>query len=306
MPTVLVRHGEQLPCQRLYHQPCHEVLGGVLLRQDEEDSGLLRRKLLGVGGAVEAQHLLQLRVQEGVEPGQHRGHDGGHGLFGGIQRCTGKPPGLVYVRQSVHQKREPVFAANAGGRQQLLHQLEYGHDVSALCGAFAVRRQELRQQKHHGGQQALRRIVEVGVLAVVRVAVWRHDGLGQYLGVLLRFGTGGKIAGRPCLIHVVVDEGHEIIAIRARGVTQIHHRNMIAIIPRCHRAVVAGEVTLGIQCQEAHTAGAGIFQVGVQEIGSLAHAGCADHKTMHIVLIHQCGDAMLAAGAAQHQSLRFR
>ena len=116
MPTVLVRHGEQLPCQRLYHQPCHEVLGGVLLRQDEEDSGLLRRKLLGVGGTVEAQHLLQLRVQEGVEPGQHRGHDGGHGLFGGIQRCTGKPPGLVYVWQSVHQKRKPVFAANAGGR----------------------------------------------------------------------------------------------------------------------------------------------------------------------------------------------
>ena len=171
MPTVLVRHGEQLPCQRLYHQPCHEVLGGVLLRQDEEDSGLLRRKLLGVGGAVEAQHLLQLRVQEGVEPGQHRGHDGGHGLFGGIQRCTGKPPGLVCIRQSVHQKCKPVFAANAGGRQQFLYQLEYGHDVSAFCGAFAIRRQEFRQQEHYGGQQALRRIVKVGVLTVVGVAV---------------------------------------------------------------------------------------------------------------------------------------
>ena len=114
-PAVLVRHGEQLPRQRLYHQARHEVLGGVLLRQDEEDGGLLCRKLLGVGGAVEAQHLLQLRVQKGVEPGQHRGHDGGHGLLGGIQRCTGKPPGLVYVRQSVHQKCKPVFAANAGG-----------------------------------------------------------------------------------------------------------------------------------------------------------------------------------------------
>ena len=170
-PTVIVRHGEQLPCQRLYHQPCHEVLGGVLLRQDKEDSGLLHRKLLGVGGAVEAQHLLQLRVQKGVEPGQHRGHDGGHGLFGGIQRCTGKPPGLVCIRQSVHQKCKPVFAANAGGRQQFLYQLEYGHDVSAFCGAFAIRRQEFRQQEHYGGQQALRRIVKVGVLTVVGVAV---------------------------------------------------------------------------------------------------------------------------------------
>ena len=178
--------------------------------------------------------------------------------------------------------------------------------MSALCGAFAVRRQELRQQKHHGGQQALRRIVEVGVLPVVSVAVRRHDGLGQYLGVLLRFGTGDKTAGRPCLIHVVVDEGHEIMAIRARGVTQIHHRNMIAVIFLCHRAVVAGEVTLGIQCQEAHTAGAGIFQVRVQKVRCLTHAGSADHKTMHIVLVYQRGDAVLAAGAAQHQSLRLR
>ena len=53
-PTVFVRHGEQLPRQRLYHQPCHEVFGGVLLRQDEEDSGLLRRELLGVDGTVKA------------------------------------------------------------------------------------------------------------------------------------------------------------------------------------------------------------------------------------------------------------
>ena len=178
--------------------------------------------------------------------------------------------------------------------------------MSAFCGAFAVRRQEFRQQEHYGGQQALRRIVEIGVLPVVSVAVRRHDGLGQYLGVLLRFGTGGKTAGRPCLIHVVVDEGHEIIAIRARGVTQIHHRNMIAVIFLCHRAVVAGEVTLGIQCQEAHTAGAGIFQVWVQKVRCLTHAGRADHKTMYIVLVHQCGDAVLAAGTAQHQPLRAR
>ena len=178
--------------------------------------------------------------------------------------------------------------------------------MSAFCGTFAVRRQELRQQEHYGGQQALRRIVEIGVLPVVSVAVRRHDGLGQYLGVLLRFGTGGKTAGRPCLIHVVVDEGHEIIAIRARGVTQIHHGNMIAIIPRCHRAVVAGEVALGIQCQEAHTTGASILQVWVQKVRCLTHAGCADHKTMHIVLVYQCGDAVLATDAAQHQSLRFR
>ena len=178
--------------------------------------------------------------------------------------------------------------------------------MSALCGAFAVRRQEFRQQEHHGGQQALRRIVEVGVLPVVSVAVRRHDGLGQYLGVLLRFGACCDITCCLCFIHVVVDERQQVVAIRARGVTQIHHGNMIAIIPRRHCAIVAGEVTLGIQCQEAHTAGAGIFQVWVQKVRCLTHAGCADHKTMHIVLVHQCGDAVLAADTAQHQSLRFR
>ncbi len=262
--------------------------------------------MLCIDGTVEAQHLLQLAVEEGVEPGQHRGHDGGHGLLGGIQRCTGKPPGLVCIRQSVHQKRKPIFAANAGRGQQLLYQLEYGHDVLAFCGAFAVRRQEFRQQEHYGGQQALRRIVEIGVLPVVSVAVRRHDGLGQYLGVLLRFGTGGKTAGRPCLIHVVVDERQQVVAIRARGVTQIHHRNMIAVIFLCHRAVVAGEVTLCVRSKKTHTAGAGILQIGIQEIRRLTHAGCTDHKTMHIVLVYQCGDAVLAAGAAQHQSLRVR
>ena len=104
----------------------------------------------------------------------------------------------------------------------------------------------------------------------------------------------------------MIDERQQVVAIRARGVTKIHHGNMIAIIPCRHCAIVAGEVTLGIQRQEAHAAGTGIFQVGVQEIGGLAHAGRADHKTMHIVLVHQCGDAVLAAGAAQHQSLRLR
>ena len=149
-------------------------------------------------------------------------------------------------------------------------------------------------------------MVEVGVLAVVRVAVWRHDGLGQYLCVLFRLGTGSEIACLSCHVHITIDKRQQVVAIRARGITQIHHGNMIAIIPCRHCAIVAGKVALGVQRQEAHAAGTGIFQVGVQEIGGLAHAGRADHETMYIILVHQCGDAILAAGAAQHQSLRFR
>ena len=89
-------------------------------------------------------------------------------------------------------------------------------------------------------------------------------------------------------------------------VTQINYGDMIAVVFLRHRAVVAGKVALGVQRQKAHAAGTGIFQIGVEKIRRLTHAGCADHKTMHIVLVYQCGDAVLAAGAAQHQSLRVR
>ena len=81
---------------------------------------------------------------------------------------------------------------------------------------------------------------------------------------------------------------------------------MIAIVFLRHCAVVAGEVTLCVRSKKTHTAGAGILQIGIQEIRRLTHAGCTDHKTMHIVLVYQCGDAVLAADTAQHQSLRFR
>ena len=33
-PAVFIRHGEQLPCQRLDHQACHEIFSLILLRQN--------------------------------------------------------------------------------------------------------------------------------------------------------------------------------------------------------------------------------------------------------------------------------
>ena len=73
--AVLIRYCEQLTGEVLDHQARHEVLRLILLRQDEEDGGFLRRKLFRVNGTVEAEDLLQLTIEERVEPGQHRGHD---------------------------------------------------------------------------------------------------------------------------------------------------------------------------------------------------------------------------------------
>ena len=167
--AVFIRHGEQLPCQRLDHQACHEIFGLILLRQDQEDSGLLRRKPLGVHGAVKTQHLLQLGVQKGVEARQYRAHDRGHGLVGCVQRRPGKPPCLVLRGQLLHEDGKPVFAPHPRWSQQFLHQLEHGHDVPPLL--FPIRRQKFCQQEHHGSQQALCGIVEIGVLAVVRIPI---------------------------------------------------------------------------------------------------------------------------------------
>ena len=68
--VMLVRHGEQLTGEVLDHKSRDEVLGGVFLRQNEKNGALLRGEHLRVDGAVVADDLLQLRVQEGVQAGE--------------------------------------------------------------------------------------------------------------------------------------------------------------------------------------------------------------------------------------------
>ena len=143
---------------------------------------------------------------------------------------------------------------------------------------------------------------------MVGVSLRADDGLGEDLGVLFGFGAGSEVVRLfSGDVHIAVDEHQQIVAVRAGRITQIDDGDMlIAVILFGNRAVVAGEITFGIQRQKAHAGRAGIFKVGIEEECRFAHAGCADHKAMHIVLIHQCGDAVLMADAAQHQPLHFR
>ena len=78
---------------------------------------------------------------------------------------------------------------------------------------------------------------------------------------------------------------------------------LIAVIFFCDRAVVAGEITLGIECQKAHARRAGIFKVGIEEECRLARAGGGDHQAMDVIAIHQRSQFIFLALAAQHKSL---
>ena len=209
-------------------------------------------------------------------------------------------------RQLVHKQ----LKAGASPRttrwlQQILHQLEYRHDVPSFLRVLLIRRQKLRKQQDRGRQQALRRIVEEGVLPVVRVSLRADDGLGEDLGVLFGFGAGSEVirlfSGD---VHIAVDERQQVVAVRAGGVAQVYNGDMlVVVILFCNRAVVAGEVALGIQRQKAHTGCAGIFKVGIEEEGCLARAGGGDHQAMDVVAVYQRSQFIFLALAAQHQPL---
>ena len=209
-------------------------------------------------------------------------------------------------RQLIHEHLEAGASPRTTRRlQQILHQLEYRHDVPPLLRVLLVRRQKLRKQQDRGRQQALRRIVEEGVLSVVGVSLRADDGLGEDLGVLFGFGAGSEVIRLfSGYVHITVDERQQIVAVRAGGVAQVYNGDiLVAVIFFGNRAVVTGKITLGIQRQKTHAGRAGIFKVGIEEECRLARAGGGDHQAMDVVAVHQRSQFTLLALAAQHQPL---
>ena len=64
-------------------------------------------------------------------------------------------------------------------------------------------------------------------------------------------------------VHVVVDQGEQVVAIRAGGIAEIHHGHLIAIAVPGNTAIISRQIPLRVQGQETHAAGAGIFQIWV-------------------------------------------
>ena len=140
---------------------------------------------------------------------------------------------------------------------------------------------------------------------MVGVSLRADDGLGEDLGVLFGFGAGSEVVRLfSGDVHIAVDKRQQVVPVRAGGVAQIDDGDMlVAVIFFCNRAVVTGEVTLGIQRQKAHAGRAGIFKVGIEEECRLARAGGGDHQAMDVVAVHQRSQFTLLALAAQHQPL---
>ena len=70
---------------------------------------------------------------------------------------------------------------------------------------------------------------------------------------------------------IAVDESQRIVAVRTCGIAEINDRNVIAVILGSHRTVITSEVPLAVKCQKAHPAGAGVFQIRVEEKRCLAN-----------------------------------
>ena len=140
---------------------------------------------------------------------------------------------------------------------------------------------------------------------MVGVSLWADDGLGEDLGVLFGLCAGSEVvrlfSGN---VHIAVDERQQIVAVRACWISQVDDGDMlVAVIFFCNRAVVTGEVALGIQRQKAYAGRAGIFKVGIEEESRLTRAGGGDHQAMDVIAVHQRSQFIFLALAAQHQPL---
>ena len=153
------------------------------------------------------------------------------------------------VRQFIHENMKACFPLSLAGGQQILHQFEHADDVPSFPRVLFCWRQVLRQQKDDSGKQALRRVIKKCVLPVVGCVPLRVDnGLGQDLGVLLRLGAGGQVLLiLTADIHVVVDEGQQVVAVRAGGVAQVDDRHLIAVALGGNGPVVAGQIPFGVK-----------------------------------------------------------
>ena len=118
--------------------------------------------------------------------------------------------------QQTHQFLKLVPSSPGGTlHQEFLYQLEHRGDMPHLIPACFLRGQEFCQQQNYRCQQALCRIIEVGVLTTVGSVPLRvDDGLGEDLRVLFCLCFGTNILGIfPMLIHIAVDQSQQVIAI---------------------------------------------------------------------------------------------
>ena len=99
---MLVGDGQYLAVELLNDEANEKIGSRVFLWQHQKDGGLFSAELFRVDGGVEAQHLLQLGVEEGVQAGQHGGQHRRHRLIARVERRARKPLCLMLGGQLAH------------------------------------------------------------------------------------------------------------------------------------------------------------------------------------------------------------
>ena len=167
-------------------------------------------------------------------------------------------------------------------------------------------RAEFRHQQDRRRQQSFRRVVKKCVLTEVPVAAGGDDRLRNDLRVLLSLRLVRQIARfRKPEIHVLVDEVQEVVSVGARGIAQVDHGNLVAVILLRDLPVGAVQITLGVGGDERHPGRAGVLKIRVQEVRRLADTRRADHQRMHIAVVHE-SNGVPSDVPADDQSLRKR
>ena len=204
----------------------------------------------------------------------------------------------MVIGKQRHKLLKLILAFLIGGSQQFLDDLEHGYDVP--FGWLT----KLSHQQDGCGQQTFGGIIEVCVLPEGSgIHAGEDDGFGNDLGILLSLCLVYQFLGMLLVqIHILVDQMQKVISIGAGGVTQINHRNLIAVLLG-DGSVVAHNITLGVRGQERHSAGTGVLDAGVQPVGGLSHTGGANHQDMDISGVHHSGGV---SGTAYNDALGQR
>ena len=108
------------------------------------------------------------------------------------------------------------------------------------------------------------------------------------------------------LIHVFVDHIENIDVVALGRISQIDHGHIVTVVFLRNPAIVPRQIALGVGAKKAHSAGTGIFQIGIQKEGGFADAGRTDHHAMNVIAVHQRKDVFPMADAAQYKPLIFR
>ena len=158
-------------------------------------------------------------------------------------------------RQQRQQRLELGLAFGLAGGHQLLDDFEHGHNVPLRWRA------ELRHQQDGGGEQALGGVIEKLVLPeILPVHPRRDDGLGDDLGVPLRFGLVEQIVRvLPVRVHVLVHQVQQVEPVAAGGIAQVNDPYPVAVALLGDPAVIPHHVALGVRGEERHPAGQGVL-----------------------------------------------